>query len=61
MSVNFRDKMFAIVLGFYKKCVANNMFSTRRESLAQAYPPILLGIAFIISSAKLAYLLWLTM
>ena len=60
MSANFRDNMFGIVLGFYKKCVAN-MFSTRRESLAQAYPPTLLGIAFFISSAKLAYLLWLTM
>ena len=44
-------------LGFPQKITVANLFSTRRESLAQTYRPISVGIAFFISSAKLTYLL----
>ena len=49
-----------LFLSFYKKYVTN-LFSTRRESLAQTYHPIFWGIAFFISSATLTYLLYYVM
>ena len=39
---NFRDKKI-VIFGFYKKSAAN-LFSTRRESLAQTNHPIFGGL-----------------